>query len=95
MLLADPYLLAPSSRTIARIMAVDYLLSTGRDKRGFAQRYVAHPLDETRRTYGLEDRSRAIVAARGMVHGIGAVLRGGPRMTREIVTAAGRERQVA
>jgi hypothetical protein len=88
-LLADPFLVNSSSRTNARIMAVDYLLSTGRDKWGFVRRYVAHPLGEVRRTYGLEGRPRAVVAARGAVYGLGAIVKGGPSMTREILVASG------
>lgn len=84
---ADPHLVAGADRGRSKVMAVDFLLSTGRDKLGFVRRYAVHPLGEVRRMYGLEDRSRGVVIARSAVHAAGAVVKGGPRMAREIIAA--------
>jgi Uncharacterised nucleotidyltransferase len=82
---ADPHLVSPVGTMIARIMAVDFLLSTGRDKMGFVRRYAIHPEAEVRRTYAMQQSPRAVVAARGAVHAVGALVKSGPPMARAIL----------
>lgn len=88
---ADTQLTAPPGRANAKIMAVDFLLSRGGDKVGFVRRYALHPLDELRRMYGLEASPQRVVLLRGAVHAAGALVKGGPRMGREILDAAWHE----
>lgn len=85
--IADVHLTASPHRAIAKIMTVDLLLSRGRDKLGFLRRYALHPLDEVRRRYGLEQRSRPVVLARGSLHAVGAFVKGAPAVARELVLA--------
>jgi hypothetical protein len=82
---ADPHTTAPTRTLIARIMAVDCLLSTGRDKMGFVRRYAIHPEAEVRRTYAMQESPRAVVAARSAVHAAGALVKSGPPMALAIL----------
>lgn len=86
--LADAELTGSRRSTVAKIMAVDLLLSTGTDKVGFLRRYALQPLGEVRSTYGLEGRPSAVVAARGAVHAVGAVVKDAPAVAREILRPA-------
>ena len=82
---ADSELVSPTATTIARIMAVDFLLSTGRDKMGFVRRYAIHPEGEVRRTYSMQDSPRVAVAARSAVHAVGALVKSGLPMARAML----------
>lgn len=82
--LADPLLLDERADAFAKIMLVDALLSTGRDKAGFLRRYVLQPLPYVRATRGMEDAPAAAVAGRAALHAAGTVVKRVPRMIRAL-----------
>jgi hypothetical protein len=63
-------------------MLIDALLSMGREKLGFLQRYYLQPLPCVRSTYGLREASTAVVIGRSALHFIGHLIKKSPRMIR-------------
>ena len=83
---ADPLMADEGADVEANIMLIDVLLSMGREKLGFLQRYYLQPLPFVRSTYGLGEAAPPIVAGRSALHFIGTLVKKSPRMIR----AAGR-----
>jgi hypothetical protein len=80
--LADPFIADDGADVFATVMLIDALLSTGRQKVGFLRRYYMQPLPFVRSTYGLRDAPTAVVAGRGALHALGAVVKRSPRMVK-------------
>ena len=80
--LADPLIADEGADVFATVMAIDALLSMGREKVGFLQRYFLQPLPYVRSTRGLGQASTAVVAGRGALHAIGTLVKRLPRMIR-------------
>jgi hypothetical protein len=80
--LADPMVADDGADVVANIMLIDALLSMGREKLGFLQRYYLQPLPYVRSTYGLREAATAIVVGRNVLHFIGTLVKKSPRMIR-------------
>jgi hypothetical protein len=80
--LADPLLADDGADVVASVMLIDALLSMGREKLGFLQRYYLQPLPYVRSTYGLGEAPTAIVAGRNALHFVGTLVKKSPRMIR-------------
>jgi Uncharacterised nucleotidyltransferase len=82
--LADPLLADEGADVVANIMVIDALLSMGKEKLGFLQRYYLQPFPFVRSTYGLREAATAIVAGRSALHFIGHLVKKSPRMIRAV-----------
>ena len=80
--LADPLRADESADVEATIMLIDVLLSMGREKLGFLQRYYLQPLPYVRSTHGLGQASTAVVVGRSALHFVGHLVKKSPRMIR-------------
>jgi hypothetical protein len=79
---ADPLMADEGADVVATVMLIDALLSMGREKLGFVQRYYLQPLPYVRSTYGLGDAAPAIVAGRSALHCMSDLVKKSPRMIR-------------
>jgi hypothetical protein len=77
---ADPFLADQRDNRFGPLMLIDALLSTGREKLGFLQRYYLQPLPYVRATYGLRHAPTVVVAGRSALHFVGTVVKKTPRM---------------
>jgi hypothetical protein len=80
--LADPLRADEDFDVEATIMLIDALLSTGREKFGFLQRYYLQPMPYVRSSYGLREASTAVVVGRSALPFIGHLIKKSPRMIR-------------
>jgi hypothetical protein len=80
--LADPLFADEGADVVATVMLIDALLSMGREKLGFLQRYYLQPLPYVRSTYGLPEAATAIVAGRSALHAVSDLVKKSPRMIR-------------
>lgn len=89
--LADPFVADENADAFATVMLIDGLLSMGREKVGFLQRYYWQPLPYVRLSRDLREAPTAVVVGRNALHAVGSLVKKSPRM----VWAAGRSRQRA